>query len=54
MFDGTEAVLNIASVPANISYKSFKTFPMQNSYCDHRNFVNVNQALQYSEYIYTV
>ena len=33
------------SVPSNIAYKSFKTqnLPMQNSYCDHRNFDSVNQ-----------
>jgi hypothetical protein len=39
--------LNTESVPSNISYKSFKTYnlPMQNSYCDHRNFDSVNQSL---------
>jgi hypothetical protein len=44
MFDGTDA-LNTESVPSKISYKSFKTLPMQNSYCDHRNFDSVNQPL---------
>jgi hypothetical protein len=34
------------------SYKSFKTYnlSMQNSYCDHRNFDNVNQALNLYSY----
>ena len=43
MFDGTESLLNTESVLSNISYKSFKTYnlPMQNSYCDHRNFDSV-------------
>jgi hypothetical protein len=38
--------LNSESVSSNISYKSFKIYnlPMQNSYCDHRNFDSVNQA----------
>jgi hypothetical protein len=32
--------LNTNSVPSNISYKFFKTYlPMQNSDCDHRNFL---------------
>jgi hypothetical protein len=50
MFGGTDSVLNIESVPSNISYKSFKTqnLPMQNSYCDHRNFGSVNHALAHS------
>jgi hypothetical protein len=47
MFERFGLVLNTKSVSSNISYKSFKTYnlPMQNSYCDHRNFDNVNQAL---------
>ena len=38
-------MFNTDSVPSNISYKSFKTLnlPMQNSYCDDRNFDSVNQ-----------
>jgi hypothetical protein len=42
-------LLNNESVPSKISYKSFKTqnLPMQNSYCDHRNFDSVNQPLEY-------
>jgi hypothetical protein len=47
MFEGTDLVLNTESVPSNISYKSFKTWnlPMQNYYCDHRNFGSGNQAI---------
>ena len=47
MFKRTDEVLNIKSVPSNISYKSFKTYnlPMPNSYCDHRDFEGVNQVL---------
>ena len=43
MFEVTDLMLNTESVPSNISYKSFKTknLPMQNSYCDHRNFDSV-------------
>ena len=44
MSEGTDSVLHIESVPLNISYKSFKTSPVQNSYCDHRNFDSVNQS----------
>jgi hypothetical protein len=45
MFEGTDSVFDTESVPSNISYKSFETYnlPMQNSYCDHRNFDSVNQ-----------
>jgi hypothetical protein len=34
------------SIPSNSSYKSFKTWnvPLQNSYCDHRNFDSVKHA----------
>ena len=44
MFEGTVSVFNTKSIFSNISYKSFKTqnLPMQNSYCDHRNFDSVN------------
>ena len=47
MFEETDSVLNIEPVPSNVSYKSFKTqnLPMQNSYCDHRNFDSVDQSL---------
>jgi hypothetical protein len=45
MFEETNLVVNIESVCSNISYKSFKTLPVQNSYCDHRNFDIVKQAL---------
>jgi hypothetical protein len=47
MFEETYSELNTVSVPLKISYKSFKTYnlPMQNSYCDHRNFDGVNQPL---------
>ena len=47
MFEVIDYVSNIKSVLSNISYKSFKTqnLPMQNSYCDHRNFDSVNQDL---------
>jgi hypothetical protein len=40
MFDATDSVFNNETDPSNISYKSFKTsnLPLQNSYCDHRNF----------------
>ena len=43
MFEGTDLVLNNESIPSNISYKCFKTqnLPMQNFYCDHRNFDGV-------------
>ena len=38
-------MINIESVPPNISYKSFKTsnLLLQNSETDHRNFDTVNQ-----------
>ena len=47
MFKRTDEVLNIKSVPSNISYKSFKTYNllMPNSYCDDRNFERVNRIL---------
>jgi hypothetical protein len=45
MFDETDSLLNIKSATSNISYKSFKTLPMQTSYCDHRNFDSVNQLI---------
>ena len=45
MFERTISVFNTESVPSNISYKSFKTLPMQNFYCDHRNFDSVNEPL---------
>jgi hypothetical protein len=32
MFEETDLVLNIESVPSNISNKSFKTLLMQNTY----------------------
>jgi hypothetical protein len=46
MFEGTDSLFNSESVPSNISYKSFKTYnlPMKNSYCDHKNFDNVNES----------
>ena len=50
MFEGTVKLLNTESVnPSNISSQPFKTWnlPMPNSYCDHRNFYSVNQALLY-------
>ena len=39
MFVGSDSVLK-TSVSSNTSYKSFKTqnLPLQNPYCDHRNF----------------
>jgi hypothetical protein len=47
VWEGTNSVLNTESVPSNISYRSFKTknLPMQNTYCDHRNFDSVNHPL---------
>ena len=41
-----DLMFNTESVPSNISYNSFKTsnLPMQNSYCDFRNFDSVIQA----------
>jgi hypothetical protein len=44
MIEGIDSVFNNESVSSDISYKSFKTYnlPMQNSYCDHRNFDSVN------------
>ena len=41
MFEGNDSVFN-----SNICYKSFKTYnlPVQNSYCDHRNFDSLNQC----------
>ena len=47
MFEETDSSFNTNSVPSNISYKSFKTYnlPLQNSYCDHRNFDSVNQPV---------
>jgi hypothetical protein len=51
MFEETDSVLNIKLVPSNISYKSFKKLlPMQNSYCDHRNFDSVNQAYEWQDH----
>jgi hypothetical protein len=44
MFEETDSVFTSKLVPSNISYKSFKTLPMQNSYCDHRNFDSVKPA----------
>jgi hypothetical protein len=38
-----ELLMPFWKVPSNISYKSLKNFPMQNSYCDHRNFDSINQ-----------
>ena len=46
-------MFNITLVPSSISYKFSKTYvykSMQNSYCDHRNFYSVKQALQ-EEYL---
>jgi hypothetical protein len=47
MFGGTVKPLYTEPIPSKISYKSFKTqnLPVQNSYCDHRNFDSVDQAL---------
>jgi hypothetical protein len=48
MFEATDFVLNTKSVPSNIFLKTFQiitNLPMQNSYCDHRNFDNVNWPL---------
>ena len=45
MFKQTDVMFNTESIPLNISYKLFKNLPMQNSYCGHRNFDSVNQAL---------
>ena len=47
VFKGTDSVVNTESFSSNISYQFFKTenLPMQNSYCDHRNFDSVNQPL---------
>ena len=50
MFKGTDSMLNTKLVPSNISCKFSKhiefTVPIiHNSYCDHRNFDNVNQPL---------
>jgi hypothetical protein len=52
MFEQTDFMLNTKSVSSNISYKSFKilNLPMQNSYCDHRNFDSVNQLLDKTLY----
>ena len=50
MLKETEQSLNTESILSDISYKSFRTqdlFPVQNSYCDHRNFDGVNQPLIY-------
>jgi hypothetical protein len=46
MSEETDSEFNTKLVPSNISYKYFKTYnlPMQNSYCDHRNFDSVNRA----------
>ena len=43
MSEGTNLMLNTDSNASDISYKSFKiqNLPMQNSYCDHRNFDSV-------------
>jgi hypothetical protein len=47
MLEGTDLMFNTESVSSNISYKpSNYNLPMQNSYCDHRNFNIVNQALK--------
>ena len=45
MFEGTDLLFNTKPVCSNIPYQSFKTqnLPVQNSYCDHRNFDGVNQ-----------
>ena len=43
-------MLNTESVPSRISYKSFKTLPKKNPYCDHRNFDSVNQPLSHKTY----
>jgi hypothetical protein len=45
MFEGNDSMINTASVPSDISYKSFKTqnLQIQNSYCDYRNVDSVNQ-----------
>jgi hypothetical protein len=53
MFDETDSLLNIKSATSNISYKSFKTLPMQTSYCDHRNFDSVNQVLKKEFHIFS-
>ena len=48
MLEGTDSVFNLIlnTESSNISYKSFEPYnlPMQNSYCDHRNFDRVNQS----------
>ena len=50
MFEGADSVLNTESFPSKISYNYFKTYnlPLQNSYCDHRNFDSVNQSLPFN------
>jgi hypothetical protein len=50
IYEGTDSLFNGESVSSNISYKSFKTLnlPMQNSYCDHRNFDSGNQPMPIS------
>jgi hypothetical protein len=52
MFEETDSVLYTKLVPSKI--KSFFAislqnleFPLQNSYCDHRNFDSVNHPLEY-------
>ena len=51
MFEGSDSGLNTETVASKIYYKSFKTqnLPFQNSYCDHRNFDNVNQPSYQSQ-----
>ena len=48
MFEGTDSVFNMNSVPSNSSYKSFKTknLTMQNSYCVHRE-TSIVERLRY-------
>jgi hypothetical protein len=46
MFEGTNSVLNNESFPLKkfLQILPNLNIPMQNSYCDHRNFDSVNQS----------
>jgi hypothetical protein len=50
MFEETQ-VLNTESVPSNISCKSYANLPMQNSYCDHRNFDSVKKQVYVAQVV---
>ena len=44
MFEESDVVLNTESVSSDILTNPSNPLPMQNSYCDHRNFDSVNMA----------